>query len=208
MFLIDDVLAGATKHFAARDKSLGGQIIRQCRNSLRIWGGLFRGSVKQILSRFTWEIVQTVTGFVAAQITNLFRPVKTVNFFHGSTVLEGAGIKGSLCFGTYILLYPERKTGGGVCTHEYGHSLQSRVSGPLYILKYRIYSALRNRVSWVEADANLRSARFFGPDTLFARSAQWRMATDITDPKWWEYALFFLGVGIILVPMFNYQEGV
>jgi hypothetical protein len=91
--------------------------------------------------------------------------------------------------------------------HEFGHTLQSRLSGPLYFLKYGICSALRNRSSWVEPDANVRVAGYFGLESGFAGSGRWPMAATEINPKWWEYLLFFLGVGIIVIPVLNYQEG-
>jgi hypothetical protein len=207
MFLLDDVVAGAIKYRSFKGKSISSAIRFQCNNTLRIWLGLFTGSLRQVLSRFTWEIIQTIAGLIVAHVANLIFPVTNVAPYHGATVLEAAGVKGSICFGTYILLYPGRVIDGEVCKHEYGHTLQSRISGPLYFLKYGISSLLANATSWVEKDANTRVAQFFGPDADIVRSGNWFFAEEIINPKWWEYTLFFLGIGIILVPILNYREG-
>jgi hypothetical protein len=207
MLFVDDVIAGIVKHWVKGKDSLSQSINRQCANTFKIWAGLFKGSTRQILSRFTWEIIQTVFGFLLAHIINLTKVIGRVESFHGCTVLEGGGIGGSLCTGTYIILYPGRVIGDAVTLHEYGHALQSRMSGPLYFFKYGISSLLDNRASWVEADANYRAAEYFGKEAQSSSLKGRRFATSFVNPKWWEYLLFLMGIGIILIPILNYKAG-
>jgi hypothetical protein len=179
-----------------------------------IWLGLFKGSAKQILSRFTWEILQTIIGLLSAHAANLIRDVKKVEFAEGSTILLGGGWRGSVSFGTYILLYPGHTSGAGnmLFMHEFGHTLQSRISGPLYLFKYGIPSLLTDNYSWMEKDANLRSAIYFNskhniPLSKWQRSRFSKIAREIINPKWWEYFLLLTGIGIFIIPLINYKKG-
>lgn len=223
MLILDDLIIGGIKGYfysAGKFSNLQtGNTIRSANhhvnNTINIWLGLFKGSPEQILSRFSWEILQTILGFFTAHFANLLRNVENVEFAEGSTVLLGGGWRGSISLGTYILLYPGNRSGAGnmLFMHEFGHTLQSRKSGPLYLFKYGIPSLLTDNYSWMEKDANLRSALYFEGKHKIALS-KWqstrfnRLVDKIINPKWWEYLLLFLLIGIFIIPIINYKKGI
>ncbi len=123
-------------------------------NDLKIWGGLFASDpnknfgerVWEIVSRFTWQLPQTLAGFIASQTGNLAWQVDEVDYWGGATVLSGNfwGSGGAITLGSYI-------NGGQnldadpeniLFQHEYGHYLQSQSAGLFYLSKYGIPSAL------------------------------------------------------------------
>lgn len=220
MLILDDLIVGLVKGVLQPAdnnpfyKTIRKAVYKQINNTSRIWFGLIKGSAKQVFSRFTWEILQTLLGFFIAHTANIIRKVEKVEFAEGSTVLLGAGWRGSVSFGTYILLYQGNASGAGnmLFMHEFGHTLQSRLSGPLYLFKYGIPSLLTGNYSWMEKDANLRSAIYFNINhnislSRWQRSRFSKIAKEITNPKWWEYVLLVLGIGVFIIPFINYKKG-
>ncbi len=215
MLIADDILAGIVKGILWRKpgipiyKSINQKINQSIFNTLHIWAGLFYGSPKIILSRFSWEILQTVIGFLTLQTINLLRNISTIKFIEGVTVMEGGGIGGSISFGSHIMLYPgyPAKAGHYLFMHEFGHSLQSRDSGPLYLFKYGIPSLLTNNFAWMEKDANLRSVLFFPAyASVLIRNDKTPPAEKLSMPKLWEYVLLFLLIGIVVLPYLNTER--
>lgn len=215
MLIADDILAGLVKGILWRNpeipvsKSISKHINQSIFNTLLIWKGLLVGSFPIVLLRFSWEIIQTLVGFFTAHFSNLFREVKAVKFVEGVTVLEGGGMGGSVCFGSHILLFPgfPAQVGHYLFMHEFGHTLQSRESGPLYLFKYGIPSLLTDNFAWMEKDANLRTMQYFPQFSyVMIRDEKKPPAKQLTHGKWWEYVLLLLGIGIFLVPYFNTQK--
>ncbi|MGZ5282283.1 MAG: hypothetical protein ACXWEY_08410 [Bacteroidia bacterium] len=215
MLIADDIIAGFMKGIFFRKpevkvlKNISQRIKQSIFNTLLIWKGLFVGSFRIVLSRLTWEILQTVTGLLSAHFANLFQDVKAVKFLEGVTVLEGGGMGGSISFGSYIMLFPgfPAQVGHYLFMHEFGHSLQSRESGPLYLFKYGIPSLLTDNFAWMEKEANLRAIQYFHlhKDALL-RNDKTPPAKQLTHAEWWEYVLFFLGIGIFIVPYLNTEK--
>ncbi len=153
-------------------------------NSVRMWGGLFTtndnknfwGRSWELISRFTWQLPQTVAGFGAAHYTNVFRDVYDVDYYDGATVLETSWGGGSFTLGSYIELgngehiyeeYRNPVTGNieevlnPTLMHEYGHYIQSQRVGPFYTFKYALPSVATDNFSKPERDANQRAYNYF-----------------------------------------------
>ncbi len=183
----------------------------------------FGGRVWEVVSRFTWQSPQILGGFLYNQSVNTFTSqVEDVVYFHGATYVVGSTKNGNaVTLGSYISISPnwddpehqsEIKIGeGGYTTmHEYGHYLQNQKSGPLFLLKYGIPSALGD-ADWTEIDANTRSAAYFhkiDPNFNWVQTpSRYRTLTDkVYNPKWFEYPLFFTGIGISLIIIKNWNE--
>lgn len=197
-------------------------------NSLKIIGGLFTtdknknfgGKVWQLISRFTWELPQTIVGFITAQGANILGKVDNVSYKAGATVLRMRPSFGAFTIGSYII--GDRSISADpkneLFQHEYGHYLQSQRSGFLYLFKYAIpslLSASRNSYAehnsfWTEQDANLRAKAYWektvpGYNNWDASSNPINKDSRIANPKFWEYLppLF-----PIFTPIFNYNKGV
>jgi RHS repeat-associated protein len=199
-------------------------------NDARIWGGLFAsdpnkkffGRVWEVLSRLTWQAPQTVLGFLYNQSVNTFTSrVEDVDYFHGATYVVGATRGGNaVTLGSYISISPISDDeqahirigeGGYTTMHEYGHYLQSKKSGPLFLYKYGIPSALGD-ADWTEIDANTRSAAYFHKidasfDWVQVPGDRYRMLADrVYNPRWFEYPLFITAIGIPFIAAKNWTE--
>ncbi|RYD73008.1 MAG: hypothetical protein EOP53_20890 [Sphingobacteriales bacterium] len=215
MLIADDILAGIVKGILRRKpgipvyKSISHRINQSIFNTLHIWKGLFIGPLSIVLSRLSWEIIQTLVGFFTSHFSNLFRDVQAVKYVESVTVLEGGGMGGSVSFGSYILLFPgfPAQVGHYLFMHEFGHSLQSRESGPLYLFKYGVPSLLTDNFAWMEKEANLRSILYFPQHkNALIRDDKTPPAKELNHAKWWEYLLLFLGIGIIIIPYLNTEK--
>ncbi len=133
--------------------------------------GWFQGNFGQILSRFTWELPQTLFGHLGSQTENLFEGVKSVSYYGGATAVETYSAKwGGFTLGSFIIGHRglHADPNNSLFQHEYGHYLQSRASGPLYLGKYAIpsfYDTMFGRGNHkyhsVEQDANARAIKYF-----------------------------------------------
>ena len=128
-----------------------------------------------VLSRFSWELPQTFLGNTLSHVRNIFGDV-SVEYYRGATLVNSnsstiAG--GGMTLGSYIhginlvadpLVNP-------TFAHEYGHTIQSRILGPLYIPLVAppsfIGSAVEgseyhnHRNEWYEVWANNLSVNYF-----------------------------------------------
>ena len=176
-------------------------------NSARIWGGLFTtndkknfgGRTWELISRFTWQLPQTITGFTTAHYTNVCRDVYGVDYYDGATVLETSWGGGSFTLGSYIELgndehiyeeYRNPVTGNieealnPTFMHEYGHYIQSQKVGPFYFYKYAIPSVLTDNFSKPERDANYRAYNYFSKHHTDDMPAYRIWETDPTTGIW------------------------
>jgi len=149
---------------------------KQSKNCVRIYAGLFNGSPKQILSRFTWELPQTMLGFGVALTYNTTGNVNSVSYYDGATVLQtnhnnlflgkhGIGVTlGSYIIGNNSI---EADPNNPLFQHEYGHYLQSQAVGWAYLTRYAIPSLWGDEDFYghdynkAEQDANARAIQYF-----------------------------------------------
>ena len=137
--------------------------------------------------------------------------------------LETTPNRGAITLGSYIIgdQSIEVDPSNSLFQHEYGHYLQSQSSGPLYLFHYGIPSGCDALVNdywdhtkhFSEQDANRRSVRFFSKykdlkwDWYYnpiydSKGNKIRKISDdkgsLNNPKWWEYAIFFGALSLIL----------
>lgn len=137
--------------------------------------------ILQIVSRFTWEILQTASGFLTALIYVLCLRVTKVAFSNGATIVQCKNKFGAFTLGCFIVGDREinGEPGGRLFQHEYGHYLQSMVSGPVYLFKYglrSLVSAWRYKFTGhgknpVEVDANKRAKKYW--DAHYQQTYTW-----------------------------------
>ncbi|MES2512657.1 MAG: SpvB/TcaC N-terminal domain-containing protein [Bacteroidota bacterium] len=207
----------------AWDQSYRGK--KSFRNDLKNIGENF----VQAISHTTFELPQTLLGYHHGMSMNLVGDVGTVRvkYYHGATVIYGGAIGdgAGMTLGSYISLSKTDSDnqsnlgigfGSYTTMHEYGHYLQSRKNGGLYLFKFAIPSlgplgymgGDDPGATWTENDANLRSAKYFNKvdnnfnwDVNFERviwmnnhsSESWDGPSDYallakkeTNGKWWE----------------------
>jgi RHS repeat-associated protein len=149
-------------------------------NDIKIWGGLFAsdpnkgflGRVWETISRFTWQLPQTIGGWGTAQAFNtlgLKGGVESVKYKYGATVVSTRGDWTAVTQGSYIVgdrsLKADEKN--PLFQHEYGHYIQSQSSGWFYYSKYGIPSLLSKKpydLNPVEQDANVRAFNYFSAE--------------------------------------------
>ncbi len=184
-------------------------------NALRIMAGNFyiepgqtflRG-ILQGLGRQFWEQPQTLIGSAIAQLLNsVWLSDKTIAG-GGATFMQGkVPMANGVTFGSFILvndmggpvvdniLIPGRQSPLlRLLRHEYGHYLQNRESGWLYLFKYGIPSA--GMIVWPEKDAEFRSDKHLliqnGTTPLFRSYGD---TYQKIKPAWWEFALLFTAI--------------
>ena len=147
-----------------------------------------------LLSRFTWEIGQTLLGNMLAHVRNNFFEVN-VEHYNGATLVNRNGGKdkqgltlGSYINGNYLVADPAKDS---IFAHEYGHTKQSKILGPLYlpivgvpslvgsIFDYELYLSDHNR-EWYEVWANQLSYNYHDRHNLSSVTSSWN---DKENPR-------------------------
>lgn len=139
----------------------------------------FLGRVWQLFSRFTWELPQTLVGWLYSVLRALAGKVDVVDTFGGITFATKKGFSYSMgvSLGTFIDLWAapwmqgegERYIlGNQICQHEFGHTADSQRFGWLYLPVIGLPSLLNamgkgdHNVFWTEIRANRHAKRYFG----------------------------------------------
>ena len=160
-------------------------------NELKLTWGWFKGSPKQILSRFTLELPQTAIGHYYSLSRLTLNNIDKVRYFEGATyVINYAGNNKGATLGSFINInttdkIPLDKNGhfapykSALFAHEYGHYIQSQRTGWGYLVshglpslrsaiinnkKYAIINGKeypRHHLYWTEIDANTKAADYF-----------------------------------------------
>ncbi len=176
-------------------------------NTGRLLRGQFEGNIGQILSRHFWEPAQNGLGFLTGYGLNLMRRDVNVDFFDGATVVQSdnfwfPGVAlGSYILGEDVNIRNPNGTFNQTFMHEYGHYIQSRNSGPLYLYKYGMPSLLtdigfipgtffqgRHLDFGVEQDASRRGFNHFNGRVGFVGWNDVNMPRNATrNPTFWEF---------------------
>jgi RHS repeat-associated protein len=143
-------------------------------NEVKITLGLFKGDFEQIVSRFTWELPQTIVGYGFTQFSNYAGQVDKVDYWGGATVSSGnnwgQGDDSAITMGSYITggRNLEADPNNSLFQHEYGHYLQSQSWGPAYLSRAAIPSLFDtfgkpgdHKFHPIEQDANMRAFKYF-----------------------------------------------
>lgn len=147
-------------------------------NEAKMYGGLFTtdkrksfwGQSWELLSRFTWQLPQTMVGHTYAHISNHVGQVDNVDYWGGATVMSGnnwgqkAVTLSSFIIGDRTI---SADPNNSVFQHEYGHYLQSQSMGWGYLSRIGIPSLMsadgsgEHKYQPHEQDANARAFLYF-----------------------------------------------
>ena len=160
-------------------------------NDLKVTWGLFKGKPLQVLSRFTWELPQTIIGYIYSNIKMALHDVDEVRYFDGATfIINKTGKSNGITISNYININTENETPmdenkrfapylDGLFAHEYGHYIQSQRTGWGYLFSHGIPSLFNlwlkgddsasyngktydsHDVYWTEIDANEKAYEYF-----------------------------------------------
>ena len=143
------------------------------------------------------EMLQDNIGQTVGHYMNLTGKIDDVGYYQGRMVIRtkddalgGAVSLGHFILGDGIALSPNDDSQGqdglDLFAHEFGHSYQSRITGPLYLLKYGIASIYDND-GLTEQDANRRG--FWNLGINQPTTGKFSINTKNTY-KWWEFMSF------------------
>lgn len=137
------------------------------------------GNLVSILSRFTWESQQVEWGKTFAHMRNNFGQVQNVEYYEGATIVNRVNEEDNIAWGSTVGNYIHTQNIGDVdgytnqlLRHEYGHSIQSRIYGPLYLSQVGVPSVIGSILNgsdgrfhdhdteWYETQANRLSNRY------------------------------------------------
>jgi hypothetical protein len=162
----------------------------------------------QLLSRWTWELPQTVLGKAASHSRNWLGQVDNVDYYGGATLVNDDDPSDPGWWGFSLGPYINSKNmeadpyADAGFRHEYGHTLQSMLVGPLYLTHVGIPSLVGSGLDdlgwsdhdreWYETQANRMSERYFrnhDPGALTALPWNDNMFPREYDPNWyWLFA--------------------
>lgn len=179
-FVLDSWLSGFFQGYFSTDENQFSNGLAKARqlaaNDKKIWGGLsqtdshkdFWGRTWEFVSRFTWQLPQTIVGFGFTQVSNLGGQVDNVDYYGGATVASGNYFEqgGAVTLGSFINgpSFLSADPNNFLFQHEYGHYLQSQEMGFAYLNRVGIPSLLSNHdhdFHPVEQDANRRAFLYF-----------------------------------------------
>lgn len=95
-----------------------------------------RNMVRNILL-YLWQLPQTLVGLV---LLMFYKPYKASTYSSGATVYHSEKMRGGISLGE-IIIVSKRSSATTIC-HELGHSMQSRMLGPLYLIVIGLPSLL------------------------------------------------------------------
>lgn len=139
----------------------------------------FWGRLWQLFSRFTWELPQTMVGWLYTAGRALVGQVDRVDTLGGitfATKIKGEGCMG-VSLGTFVDLWDGHWLRDGeqglvlsnqLCMHEFGHTADSQRFGPIYLLVIGLPSLISamgkgdHSVFWTELRANRHAKNYFG----------------------------------------------
>lgn len=136
------------------------------------------GRMWQLISRFTWELPQTLVGWAYSSLRALFGHVDRVDTFGGITFATKKGYQYGMgvSLGTFIDLWASNWMhgegekyilGNQICMHEFGHTADSQRFGWSYLLVIGLPSLMSalgkgdHSVFWTETRANRHAKRYF-----------------------------------------------
>lgn len=128
----------------------------------------FLGQTWQGISRFSWELPQSIIGHGVSQLRNTFGAIDRVDYFGGATfstsVNPDADFRWGVSLGNHININRRDNAfdvlNDPLLMHEYGHTFDSQIFGLTYLFSVGLPSVLG--AQWTEFRANQHAARYFG----------------------------------------------
>lgn len=153
------------------------------RNSWKLYDGMYRGSVGQVLNKWTWGISNSCLGYWMAQGYNMFGNAGAVTNLDGAVALSNTTSGGAAVTVGHYTMGPENYKADyhdNLFVHEYGHYIQAQRMGGLYLRVVGIPSLLSASCTsawvgtthsqrWFEVSASKFGAKhfnkYYGPGT-------------------------------------------
>lgn len=121
------------------------------------------------LLQWSWGLVQNIVGLVLFVCIKLCYPSSRSYFYHGTLVCHWQG-RGSMGMGMFIFFgHASSPQAQRILAHEYGHTLQSRLLGPLYLPFIGLPSFM-----WATRGKNIQYRRQHGVSYYSYYTEKWR----------------------------------
>ena len=148
----------------------------------------------QVINNLTGgEVLQDYVGKTLGHALNIDGKIETSGFYKGRLIgrlnknsIPGEAISlGHFIYGEDIALNPwDWDHNVNLFAHEYGHTYESRITGPLYLFRYGIASVYDNN-GYTELDATRRGSSNLG----ITITNTFRFPSGTSTYKLWEHAL-------------------
>ena len=94
---------------------------------------------------FVWGLPQNIVGLALA-IVFIFHPEKKIYRYKSALIIDvPTGNHGAVSLGQFIFIFSRYSNVGYIERHEYGHTIQSHLLGPLYLLVIGLPSIIWNK---------------------------------------------------------------
>jgi RHS repeat-associated protein len=176
---------------------------KQMSNAWKIDMGLFKtdsnkstgGQIWELISRFTWQLPQTLVGNLIMTGGNIAYQVNNVTYGYGVTAVDMGLDNSAITVGNYTAGPPGYTADwrDHLFVHEYGHYIQSQQWGPLYLFSIGVPSlqsailqtknpgSPRHHDRWFEANANRQAAGYFDKHHGSGKDGYTAGSTDYFD---------------------------
>jgi hypothetical protein len=137
-------------------------------NSLiQFWNIMIKGANTPNILGWVWEFPQYLLGILVSLF--VLRNMSLVSSFEKVTVISTEGHWGAISLGSFIIgdCLLKAEVGNKIFMHEFGHCLQSRRLGWLYLIVIGLPSFCsatfrkNHQTFWTERDANRRAVNYF-----------------------------------------------
>ena len=141
------------------------------------------------------EFLQDHIGNTFGHIQNIGEKIDAIGYYGGRTTIRlkdgyvGENMFSGISFGHYVFGYnmalspgDDAKYDHDLFAHEYGHTYQSRIMGPLYLFRVGISSAIFGSMA-TEGDATRRGSSNLG----ITIQDTYRFPSGTSTYKWWEW---------------------
>lgn len=146
-----------------------------------------------VLIQCSWGIFQTLLGFVVF----LFN-IKNKHFFYNGAIVTERATPSSVALGMFVFTtanpmkdkkaenkIPDEELSKRLLVHEYGHTVQSLIFGPLYLIVMGIPSTLWGFLPYFQKKRNNGISYF----SFFTESFANYLGEKVTKEKSMEYAI-------------------
>ncbi len=131
--------------------------------------------------QWTWGIVQNLAGFLIFLVLTAVNPRRARQSFSGATVIKWR-LRSSMGLGMFIFLSDRAFLPQPLLVHEFGHTLQSIILGPLFIPVIGIPSLLWASLPVFEKLRTEKNISYFAPYFEKWANRLGQRATSLTPP--------------------------
>lgn len=129
---------------------------------------LYMFSIVYLLLQLTWALPLNIIGSIITLYVYIKNPKTRISTYENALVVRWNVVGYSMGIGMFIFLSKgSGRRGDSVCVHEYGHTIQSIILGPLYLLVIALPSMIWARTKYFN---NYRKKHKLNYNSLYCES--------------------------------------